>query len=228
MPSTSPRAAKNWKVPTRIWLEATRVRTAPGKGVSRQTVSPVVTAARVRVVGIPSAAIASLTMYSRRTGPSAARPSPLPGERSRARALELDVTAHTIAIDNLAQKNGASVTELRHEVPKLVAGISHGERLASLGHAVAGEDCHAFRRGELRRIEPEMSGERFVQLHQTGRSDRSGWKPRKKSVRQTRVTVIESEEIGRFGLCRHDSSNASHSNSKNRQRLARSYDALGG
>ena len=29
-----------------------------------------------RVVGIPRAAMASLTMYSRRTGPSAARPSP--------------------------------------------------------------------------------------------------------------------------------------------------------
>src|SRR5438270_3495122 len=47
-----------------------------GQGVSRQTGSPVVTAASARVVGIPSAAIASLTMYSRRTGPSAARPSP--------------------------------------------------------------------------------------------------------------------------------------------------------
>ena len=35
-----------------------------------------ITAASERVVGIPSAAIASLTMYSRKTGPSAARPSP--------------------------------------------------------------------------------------------------------------------------------------------------------
>src|SRR5438552_4967362 len=61
-----------------MWLDATRVSTAPGKGVSRQTGSPVVTAARARVVGIPSAAIASLTMYSRRTGPSAARPSGSP------------------------------------------------------------------------------------------------------------------------------------------------------
>ncbi len=41
-----------------------------------QTVSPVVTAASARVVGMPSAAIASLTRYSRSTGPSAARPSP--------------------------------------------------------------------------------------------------------------------------------------------------------
>ena len=63
-------------MPTRIWLAATRVSTAPGNGVSRRTVSPLSTAANVRVVGMPSAAIASLTIYSRNTGPSAARPSP--------------------------------------------------------------------------------------------------------------------------------------------------------
>ena len=59
-----------------MWLEATRVRTAPGSTVSRITTSPVVTAASARVVGMPNAAIASLTTYSRRTGPSAALPSP--------------------------------------------------------------------------------------------------------------------------------------------------------
>ena len=74
--SASPRAAKNWKVPTRMWLDATRVSTAPGSAASRITGSPVATAASERVVGMPSAAIASLMMYSRSTGPSAARPSP--------------------------------------------------------------------------------------------------------------------------------------------------------
>jgi hypothetical protein len=59
-----------------MWLDATRVSTAPGKAVSRQTGSPLVTAASARVVGIPSAAIPSLTMYSRSTGPRGARPSP--------------------------------------------------------------------------------------------------------------------------------------------------------
>ena len=59
-----------------MWLDAMRVRTAPGSGVSRITLSPVITAASERVVGMPSAAIASLTTYSRSTGPSAARPSP--------------------------------------------------------------------------------------------------------------------------------------------------------
>ena len=48
----------------------------PRQDVFAQTCSPVVTAARARVVGTPSAAMASLTMYSRKTGPSAALPSP--------------------------------------------------------------------------------------------------------------------------------------------------------
>jgi len=68
-----------------------------------------------------------------------------------------------VAIDHLAEKNGTSVTELRYEGPELVAGISHGERLASLGHPVARENLHTLRGGKLSRIEPEMPGEFLVQ-----------------------------------------------------------------
>ena len=146
-----------------MWLDATRVSTAPGKGASRQTSSPVDTTASAPVVGIPSAAIASLTMYSRRTGPSAARPSPRRENGVGPDPLELDVAAHAVAIDHLAEKNGTSVTELRYESPKLVAAISHGKRLASLGHPVAREDLHALRRGKLSRIEPEVPGKFLVQ-----------------------------------------------------------------
>ncbi len=60
-----------------MWLEATRVSTAPGIRPSRYTVSPVSTAASARVVGTPRAAIASDTTYSRITGPIQARPSPM-------------------------------------------------------------------------------------------------------------------------------------------------------
>jgi hypothetical protein len=60
----------------RKWLDATRVSTPPGSTRSRMTLSPLRIAANDRVVGIPSAAMASLTTYSRNTGPSAARPSP--------------------------------------------------------------------------------------------------------------------------------------------------------
>src|SRR6187399_990091 len=118
-PSVSPRAAKNWKVPTRIWLEATRVSTAPGSMVSRCTRSPDVAAASERVVGMPNANIASLTMYSLKTGPSAAR------KRRRARPLELDVAADAVFVDDFAEQDGPAIAELGHEMAELVAGIGH-------------------------------------------------------------------------------------------------------
>ena len=49
---------------------------SPGKIFSLKTGSPVVTILKERVVEIPRAFIASLTIYSLRTGPRAARPSP--------------------------------------------------------------------------------------------------------------------------------------------------------
>ena len=73
---TSPREAKNSKVPTRMWLAATRVRMAPGSDCSRWTGSPVAATASARVVGMPSTCIASPTSTSRSMGPIAALPSP--------------------------------------------------------------------------------------------------------------------------------------------------------
>jgi hypothetical protein len=97
---------ENRKVPTRTWLDATRVRTAPGKAVLRQTGSPVVTAASAPVVGIPSAAnsfadnVFTPHRPKRRTSVATTR------IRRRARLLELDVAAHTGAVDDLAEKDG--------------------------------------------------------------------------------------------------------------------------
>src|SRR5262249_56273829 len=66
-------------------------------------------------------------------------------KRRRARTLELDVAAHPIAIDHFAEKNGTSVTKLSYETPELVAGINHGERLASKGQPGPCGDPHTPR-----------------------------------------------------------------------------------
>ena len=86
--------------------------------------------------------MASLMMYSRRTGPSAARPSPL---RENGVGPELDVPAHAIQIDDFAKKKGAAVTQLGHEAAKLVPGIGHGQRFAQLWYRVAGKDRDTLR-----------------------------------------------------------------------------------
>ena len=89
--------------------------------------------------------MASLMMYSRRTGPSAARPSPLPGERVGPEPLSWMSRRTPSEADDLAKKKGAAVTQLGHEVAKLVPGIGHGQRFAELWQRVAGKDRDAHR-----------------------------------------------------------------------------------
>jgi hypothetical protein len=127
----------------------------------------------------------------------------LPGKGRPARPLELDVAAHAVAIDNLTEKDGPSVTELRHERPELVASISHGERFASRGHTVSREDLHTLRCGKLPWIEPKMPRELLVQPNQTRGSDGYRAKPRKETVRQARIAVVECKEIDCFRICCH-------------------------
>ena len=117
------------------------------------------------------------------------------GERRGAGALELDVAAHAVGIDDLAEKNGPAITELRHEVAELVAGIGHGERLAELGHPVARKDRHALGRRKQSGIEPELAGEILVQPNEAGRSDGRRRQTRKEPLRQPRVAVVEGKNV---------------------------------
>ncbi len=94
---------------------------------------------------MPSANMASLTMYSRSTGPSAARPSPRRENGVGPRTLQLDVAARPVLVDDLAEQDGAAVTELGHEVAELVAGIGHGNGIGAFGHALSGQDFRPFR-----------------------------------------------------------------------------------
>ena len=68
-----------------------RASTAPSSSVSRCTGRPVATTESERVVGMPRACIASLTMYSRSIGPTAARPSPPRANGRATRALEMKI-----------------------------------------------------------------------------------------------------------------------------------------
>ena len=195
-PSVSPRAAKNWKVPTRIWLDATRVSTAPGSMVSRCTRSPDVTAASERVVGMPEREhrLADDVFAQHRTERGAAvAPA---RERRRARALELDVAADAVPVDDLAEQDGAAVAELGHEMAELVAGIGHRDRIGALGDALSGEDFSAFRALQHVGIEPELDGERPVQLDQPGGGDGGRGHAGEKVRRQRRIGVLEREMDG--------------------------------
>jgi len=88
---------------------------------------------------------------------------------------------------------------LRHETPELMAGISHGERLTALGHAIARKERDAFGCCELGRIETEMPREILVKPNETRRFNGNRLLPHEKSIRQARVAVVEREEIKSFG-----------------------------
>ena len=168
-----------------------------GQHASRAcTRSPVVTAASERVVGMPSAAIASLTMYSRSTGPSAARPSPRRENGVGPEPLSWMSRRTPSRVDDLAEQDGPAVAELRHEMAELVAGIGHRDRLGAIGDALAGEDFGAFRALQHVGIEAELDGQRPVQLDQPGGGDRGRGHAGEKVRRQRRIGVLEREMDG--------------------------------
>jgi hypothetical protein len=88
-------------------------------------------------------------------------------------------------------------------VTELVAGIGHGQRLAGLGHGIAGKDGDTLGRGKPGGVEPELSGEFLVQPDQAGRSNGGRRQTRKEPLRQPRVTVVKAESVGCFGWCEH-------------------------
>ena len=74
----------------------------------------------------------------------------------RTRALELDVAPEAVLIDDFAQEDGASVSELRDKSTELVSSIRRGDGRGSVGGAVAGQDLHPFLADEPLRIKAEV------------------------------------------------------------------------
>ncbi len=122
--SRSPVARAYWKLPTRRWLLATRASTAPGSTcLAHDTARRSRTTARARVVGTPSACIASLTTYSRSIGPTAASPSPPRANGVRPDPLRCRSRSAAVDVHELAQQQGASVPEPRRVPAELVTGV---------------------------------------------------------------------------------------------------------
>ena len=114
-------------------------------------------------------------------------------KRRRAGALELDVAADAVGVDDFTEQDGAAVPELRHEMAELVAGIGHRDRVGALGNPLAGQDLGPLGAVEQVGIEAEMDRQRPVQLDQARGGDRGRRHPGKKARRQRRIGVLEGE-----------------------------------
>ena len=115
------------------------------------------------------------------------------GEGGGAAALELDVAADAVPVDDLAEQDGAAIPELRNKVPELVAGIGHRDRIGPVGQPFAGEDFRAFRAVQHVGVEPKMHRQRPVELDQPGRGHRRRGHAGEKVRRQGRIGVLEGE-----------------------------------
>ena len=145
---------------------------------------------------MPSANIASLTMYSRSTGPSAARPSPRRENGVGPEPLSWMSRRTPSAVDDFAEQDGAAIAELGHEMAELMPGIGHGDRIGAVGEALSGENFGPFRALEHIRIEPEIDGQGAVQLDQPRGGDGRRGHAGEKARRQRRIGVLERELDG--------------------------------
>ncbi len=94
------------------------------------------------------------------------RGAPVPASRigSAARALELDVAPAAGRVQRLAQKNGPAVAELRDELPELMPGVGHRDRLRLRQQPVAREDLGQLGRTRMAGLESEIRRELCVEF----------------------------------------------------------------
>jgi hypothetical protein len=123
--------------------------------------------------------MASLTMYSRKTGPSAARPSP---RRENA-----------VPADDLAEQDGPPVAELLYEGAELMAGVSQRDRIGAFRDDVAGEDLCSLGRLERDAVGTEGVGEGAVHFHDTRVANGRRRDARVEALRQASVCVLEAK-----------------------------------
>jgi len=117
-------------------------------------------------------------------------------EWSSTRALQLNITAHTVVVLHLAQQQCTAVPEPRHEAAELMSSVGHGKGFGPVRQSIACEHLHPLRRGKPVWIDPEMAGQGLVQPDQPRGGHRRRRKPGKKPLRQARVAVVECEWRG--------------------------------
>ena len=155
------------KLPTRRWLLATRVSTAPGNTVSRRTERPVATTARERVVGMPKRVhrLAHDVLAQHRTDRgqtvAAAR------ERRGPRALEVDVAKAAVTVDDLSEQEGPPVAQTRRVLAELVAGVGLRHRSGPAGYQVADQQAQAIEAAQEGGVEAQLGGQRLVEHQQS-------------------------------------------------------------
>ena len=187
--------AAYWNVPTRMWLAATRASTAPGSSVSRAT-----SLARrddgerprrgdaERVHRLADHVLAQHRPDGR-LAVAAAR------ERRAPRALQVQVAAAAVDVDDLAEQQRAAVAQPRRVAAELVAGVGLRDRRRALGR----RRCRPGRRRRRRRAaprrrRPSSAASVLVERQQPRLGDRRGLPRHVEPLELAREGVVEGEQ----------------------------------
>ena len=126
------------------------------------------------------------------------------GERRASRALEVQVAHAAVGQPELAQQEGASVTEARGVAAELVTGVRLRHRPGALGDRAADEQLHALGAAEVRRVEAQLDRQRLVQHQQLGRRHRRGLPLDRHLGQRGGEAVLQDEGGGRCEAHAHE------------------------
>jgi len=124
-------------------------------------------------------------------------------KRRAAGTFERDVAALAVAVDHLAEQQGPPVAELRRELAELVAGVGLGDWLRSLRNAAPGQRFDAFRRGQRRRVGPQLDGQFFVQADEGRLARRRRLPANVELIEVANIGVVEGKKTGGWGVHRN-------------------------
>ena len=131
-------------------------------------------------------------MYSRMTGPTAARPSPW-RESGPPGALELKVVPLSVDIYDFTEQNRTTVAELRHEMPELMPRIGKGDGLRAGCDRVSGKNGETRRASKVRGVDTQSLRKGIIQAQQLRRGDLCRCNALVERIRQPRISVVERD-----------------------------------
>ncbi len=113
----------------------------------------------------------------------------VPRIRGPAGALELNIAAHPGLVEGFSQQDRATVAELRHEMPELMARIGHGDRLDGRRKDISGVNSRQRAVIETGGIEPEVRSQRVIECQQARHCDRRRRHACKKALRESGISI---------------------------------------